>query len=607
MATVDELKKLVSFYAKTEINSQRYEMLKQMAISAGVSQEQLNDMIKNETELQYKNQNNNSEMTDNQNNNSSGFITDNQNNNSSGFITDNQNNNSSGFITDNQNNNSSGFITDNQNNNSSGFITDNQNNNSSGFISDNSTIENKEFTQVKKISSSGAMSEIFQALYLGRKKVIIKRIKPEYRNNKIYRDLFDKEFDNAFMLDHPNIVHISGKGEDSDGPYYYMEYIDGRTLADIIKNEKRKDENFIKKVFTEILDALSYVHKKQIFHRDLKPENIMVTFKGDNVKIIDFGLATADDFKDNLKQAGTPKYSAPEQLLNATSANQLSDIYSIGMIMIEMLGGEPDRRYLSKIENEFFRKIADRCTMSNPNDRFASCDEILQLINNKFSNNNKTTSVIPDWLAQKIKEYASDGVISKNERKMLDIEIEQNNLDKEIVDTYLKLELEKAYERRIQEEKIRRSTKNTYKENAQVIVLQSKPKTETPQKTKTYQSKKDDDNNNDILKKLFVSLLVIVAIVLGFKFLYQKPTPKSTYTTTSSSTINKGEKLYTTTRLNLRETASEQAKILNTYPKGTEVEVYDNQTYKTGDWVGVKVKKDGKRGYMSKEYLSKTK
>ena len=588
MATIDELKNLINLYSKTGINDYRRSMLTQMAKQVGVSQDQLQQMIN---------------TAQNENQNGSGFITDNQNPNGSGFITDNQNPNGSGFITDNQNPNGSGFITDNQNPNGSGFITEENNQqNISGFtLKNNDNAENKDFTEIKKISSSGAMSELFQAIHLGRRKVIIKRIKPEYRNNKIYRDLFYKEFDNAFSLEHPNIVHIYGKGEDADGPYYYMEYIDGRTLLDVIKKERRNDENFIKKIFLEILDALSYVHKKQIFHRDLKPENIMVTFKGDNVKIIDFGLAGADDLDDNLKRAGTPKYSAPEQLLNATSADQLSDIYSVGMIMIEMLGGEPDRRHLSKIKDEFFRNIADRCTMSNRNDRFKSCDEIIQLINNNLNKNSQPTSVIPDWLAQKIKEYASDGVISKNERKMIDLEIEKSNLDKDAVNTFVNLELEKAYEKLIAQEKTRRQNKPQI----------TSTKTSTPYNKPNSQKNFQNSGSNNIIKKIGIFLLIIVIAFVCF-YLIKNSKINDTNTEKIHVVINnkfkKGDILYTTaSTLNLRSIASDNGAIVGKYPKGTQVEVFDDQEYTTNDWIGVKVKKDGKLGYMSKKHLSKTK
>ena len=112
MATIDELKNLINLYSKTGINDYRRSMLTQMAKQAGVSQDQLQQMIN---------------TAQNENQNGSGFITDNQNPNGSGFITDNQNPNGSGFITDNQNPNGSGFITDNQNPNGSGFITEENN------------------------------------------------------------------------------------------------------------------------------------------------------------------------------------------------------------------------------------------------------------------------------------------------------------------------------------------------------------------------------------------------------------------------------------------------------------------------------------------------
>ena len=207
------------------------------------------------------------------------------------------------------------------------------------------------FTSVTEFHQQGAMSLVQKGKLHG-KWIIIKRIKPEFKDNAKYKELFHNEFENAYHLDHPNIVRLLDKGEDAEGVFYTMEYIDGRPLSDLSQPNGINNERHIRKIFTEMLDALSYVHKKQIFHRDLKPDNIFITFRGDNVKILDFGLAAADSFDDNLLKAGTPKYSAPEQMTKAKNVDQRADIYTLGLILLEMLTGNvKDAIIMSTLSN----------------------------------------------------------------------------------------------------------------------------------------------------------------------------------------------------------------------------------------------------------------
>ena len=241
---------------------------------------------------------------------------------------------------------------------------------------------NSKFTNVQALEYQGAMSLVYRAKLYG-KWIIIKRIKPEYKDNPRYKELFYKEFENAYHLDHPNIVRLIDKGEDDEGPYYTMEYIDGRPLSQMITPTGLNNNRLSLKIAKQILDALSYVHKKQIFHRDLKPDNIFITYRGDNVKILDFGLATADAFDDNLKKAGTPRYASPEQLTNAADVDQRSDIYSFGKIFLEMLTGDVSDLAIEKVNDPKLKFIIEKATAKNKDDRFYDCEEILEIINNQ--------------------------------------------------------------------------------------------------------------------------------------------------------------------------------------------------------------------------------
>lgn len=237
------------------------------------------------------------------------------------------------------------------------------------------------FTNLTPLSYQGAMSTVYQAKLYG-KWIIIKRIKPEFKNNAQYKELFIREFDNAYHLDHPHIVRLLDKGEDEDGLYYTMEFIDGRPLSEMLKENGLNNDRLSERIARQIIDALHYVHKKQIYHRDLKPDNIYVTFRGDNVKIIDFGLAAADNYDDNLAKAGTPRYASPEQMNPKESIDQRADIFSFGKIFLEMLTGDTKIEDLDKISNPAHRYIVEKSLAENKEERFNDCDEVLDIFRN---------------------------------------------------------------------------------------------------------------------------------------------------------------------------------------------------------------------------------
>lgn len=343
----------------------------------------------------------------------------------------------------------SGFISmpqniENKNNSSndkSGFIdanSENEANEASGFLAINdSTIELKDteksifierdsfFKSEQLLPKQGSMSETYVGIRHIRK-VVIKRLKPEHRKDKKRIKLLYQEFQNALVLEHPNIVRVYDSGQDNKGPYYYMEYIDGRVLSDVIPKFGIQNHNIVKKIALEILSALSYVHKKQIFHRDLKPGNILITYKGENTKMLDFGLAMADDFKDNMLQVGTPKYAAPEQKAINSSVDGRSDLYSFGLILAEMITG--DIRNLDKVGSysKKMRKIIERCTEELPHNRYFTASDIivaiekLEVIKNRFA----------DVEVRKV-EPVKAVPVKTNKRKTTDVREEVRKLNAE--------------------------------------------------------------------------------------------------------------------------------------------------------------------------------
>lgn len=255
---------------------------------------------------------------------------------------------------------------------------------SSGFVLQGNHSETKSsFLNIKEIETKG-YSSLHTATYLG-KKVILKGLKPEFKNERFYQDLLKKEFEISRSLDHPNIVKtIDFKHIPDLGNCIMMEYIDGVTLKDFVerhkvaKSQSRKTKDIYDKIFNELLDAMSYFHSKQIIHRDIKPSNILITNNGNNVKIIDFGLSDADDYLILKQAAGTKKYAAPEQLIPNNPIDCRVDIYSLGIIL----------------KNNFpksYRKIADKCAQQDREKRFSSADEIKKALKNR---KRKITNII---------------------------------------------------------------------------------------------------------------------------------------------------------------------------------------------------------------------
>ena len=162
--------------------------------------------------------------------------------------------------------------------------------------------------------------------------VVLKALKEEYREDPVYEALLRKEFEIGYSLRHNHICeYYAFVQEPGLGNCIEMEWIDGQPL-DRMLNAARPDRNTCDKIVAELCDALDYMHSKQVLHRDLKPSNILVTYNGNNVKIIDFGLSDTDASSTLKMAAGTAAFAAPE-VRKGGKASVRSDLYSLGMVL----------------------------------------------------------------------------------------------------------------------------------------------------------------------------------------------------------------------------------------------------------------------------------
>lgn len=186
------------------------------------------------------------------------------------------------------------------------------------------------------------MSALYIATDLNSKRqVAIKVPLEQMEADPVLIERFRREQEIGQLLDHPGIVKTFN-GEERSRLYMVMEWVDGRLLRTILNEEKKLPTERAVKIALGICDALDYMHKRGIVHRDLKPENVMVG-EDDQIKLIDFGIAMKEDarrltFVNVSSLLGTPDYISPEQVKGGRG-DQRSDIYSVGIILYEMLTG----------------------------------------------------------------------------------------------------------------------------------------------------------------------------------------------------------------------------------------------------------------------------
>ncbi|MBS1996659.1 MAG: protein kinase [Cyanobacteria bacterium SZAS LIN-2] len=284
---------------------------------------------------------------------------------------------------------------------------------------------------------SGGMGTVFKAKHISLPKFFaVKILNSQLSNDASFRARFEQEAKTASLLNHPHLVAIYDHGTTSLGEaYLVMDFIDGRSLAEILQSLKRIDQRRAIKIFSQIADGLANAHRTGVIHRDLKPGNVMLIETQENpefVKVVDFGIAKiigTDNEHTEINQSltktgeffGSPLYSSPEQGCGA-KPDQRSDIYSLGILMYECLTGKPPFRgenffATMTLHNEAQARPFDKllgidpelegivftCLEKDPADRYQSMEEVKTALDNTLHHQteSKTSASPPEPLSNK--------------------------------------------------------------------------------------------------------------------------------------------------------------------------------------------------------------
>lgn len=302
--------------------------------------------------------------------------------------------------------------------------------------------------QIIKSIGEGGMANVYLAYdTILDRNVAIKILRGDLANDEKFVRRFQREALSASSLNHPNIVEVYDVGEDNGDYYIVMEYIEGKHLKDLIKKRGKLTTSEVVDIMMQITDGMSVAHDSYIIHRDIKPQNIMILENG-LVKITDFGIAmamNATQLTQTNSVMGSVHYIPPEQASGKGSSLQ-SDIYSMGILMYELLTGKlpykgenaveialkhlkepfPDiKEELPNIPNSI-ENIIYKATAKNPKNRYTDAREMHEDLKTcldearanedkykfKYPENNFDDSKVTDMIKE-AKEEESDEVIAK--------------------------------------------------------------------------------------------------------------------------------------------------------------------------------------------------
>ena len=220
--------------------------------------------------------------------------------------------------------------------------------------------------------SEHGTSAVYRAMRYG-KWHVLKALKADYRTNPIALAQQRKEFEIGYNISHPTIAAVTGLEQMPGlGQCIVQEWVDGTTLREAMRRDDFGPSQ-AHDIMGQLLDALEYLHNRQVVHRDLKPSNIMLTASGNRVKLIDFGVSDTTSHAILKGPAGTRRYAAPE-LIAGEQIDNRTDLYSLGVIASEINDALPhsDRR---------LDRLAKACLKESPDERPANAQAARAILN----------------------------------------------------------------------------------------------------------------------------------------------------------------------------------------------------------------------------------
>ncbi len=275
------------------------------------------------------------------------------------------------------------------------------------------------------------------AVYKGKhptldRSVILKKL--TLRGSSDFKERFRREA--RIMMDFKNdyIVDVYDHFKEGSSYYIVLEYVEGTSLEELLKKERYLPDDIALLILRDTCRALLYAHSKGVIHRDIKPGNILISKKGE-VKLADFGIAISkEDQASGLTREGmtlgTPSYMAPEQFRNAKNVDRRADIYSLGVMLYEMVTGK--KPYPSKLSPEalaliqkgkyrnpekinpriksFTTRIIKRCMQVKPKKRYQDLRSLVKYLDNKLKEDNQEN------VQNRIRNYIEESAVPRKKR-----------------------------------------------------------------------------------------------------------------------------------------------------------------------------------------------
>lgn len=308
--------------------------------------------------------------------------------------------------------------------------------------------------EIQEIIGVGGMSVVYKAYdNVDDRIVAVKILKDEFLNNDDFKRRFKNESKAIALLSHENIVKVYDVNFGEKLQYIVMEYIDGITLKEFINKQGSITWNDALFFMTQILRAVQHAHDKGIVHRDIKPQNIILLPNG-NLKVTDFGIArfSRSDTKTLTEQAiGSVHYIAPEQA-KGEYTDEKADIYSIGVVLYEMLSGKvpfeadsavsvalmqvnSNAEKLTKINPDIplgLEQICFHAMQKNPADRYQSATEMLLDIEEIVKDPNKTFNYVNNEVIKEVSQEI-EPIVDEEEYDESEVEYEDSSRKKKTI------------------------------------------------------------------------------------------------------------------------------------------------------------------------------